>query len=118
VLAPSSKLRKHIIPAKPADDSSDEFSICKHSRKLSVSSTKSKVNNDLHERRYAWSELLKRVFFVDSLKCPRCGGRMRILCAINPPDAIRKILDYLGIPSRPPPISPAVLGSDSQEYIN
>jgi hypothetical protein len=72
----------------------------------------------LHERRYAWAELLKRVYSVDAFKCDRCGGKMRILCAIHPPDAIEKILDCLGIPSRPPPISPAELESDPQEYIN
>jgi len=59
-------------------------------------------------RRYARAELLKRVFAVDSLKCS-CGKKMRILCAVNPPDAIRKILDCLGLPSRPPPIAPAVI---------
>jgi hypothetical protein len=32
---------------------------------------------------------------------------MRILCAIHPPDAIQKILDCLGLPSRPPPIANA-----------
>ena len=37
-------------------------------------------------------------------------GRMRILCAIHPPDAIRKILDCLGLPSRPPPIAGAFRG--------
>ena len=42
-------------------------------------------------RRYAWAELLKRVFAVDVLKCDKCGGRMKILCAVNPPVAIRKI---------------------------
>jgi hypothetical protein len=41
-----------------------------------------------------------------------------ILCAIHPRDAIQKILDCLGIPSRPPPISPPVLGSETEEYIN
>jgi hypothetical protein len=30
---------------------------------------------------------------------------MRILAAINPPEAIRKILDCLGLPSRPAPIA-------------
>jgi hypothetical protein len=34
---------------------------------------------------------------------------MRILCAINPPEAIRKILHCLGLPSRPPPIASAIL---------
>ena len=34
-------------------------------------------------------------------------ARMRILCAIHPPEAIRRILDCLGLPSRPPPVAPA-----------
>ena len=66
-----------------------------------------KLNNS-HSRNYSWSELMLRVFELDVLKCPECGSRMRILCAVNPPDAIRKILDCLGLPSRPPPIFPAV----------
>ena len=42
---------------------------------------------------------------IDVLECPRCLGRMRILAAIHPPDAIRAILDCLGLPSRAPPIA-------------
>jgi len=117
VLASSSSLRRRIIPAKP-ENSVDEFPACKHSKKPSLSVDKSNTHSDLHERRYAWAELLKRVFSVDALKCDRCGGKMRILCAIHPPDAIEKILDCLGIPSKPPPISPPVLEMDPQEYIN
>jgi hypothetical protein len=45
---------------------------------------------------------------LDVLACPRCGGRMRILAAINPPDAIQKILTCLGLPTRAPPIAPAI----------
>ncbi len=60
-------------------------------------------------KRYAWAELLKRVFAVDALECDRCGGRMRILCAVNPPEAIRKILACLGMPIRAPPIAPALI---------
>ena len=59
-------------------------------------------------KRYAWAELLKRVFAVDALECDRCGGRMRILCAVNPPEAIRKILACLGMPIRAPPIAPSL----------
>jgi hypothetical protein len=29
---------------------------------------------------------------VDGLECPRCGGRMRILAAIEDPSVARKIL--------------------------
>jgi len=60
-------------------------------------------------KRYAWAELLKRVFAVDALECDRCGGRMRILCAVNPPEAIRKILACLGMPIRAPPTAPALI---------
>jgi hypothetical protein len=119
VLAPSSGLRRRIIPAKPAEDSADELHCihqCNHSKKHCEKTNKS--NPGMHERRYAWAELLKRVFSVDSLKCERCGAKMRIPCAIHPPEAIKKILDCLGIPSKPPPISTAVLDSDTEDYIN
>jgi len=50
---------------------------------------------------------MRRVFAVDVLKCPDCGGPMRILAAIHDPTAIRVILDSLGLPSRAPPNLPA-----------
>lgn len=56
-------------------------------------------------RNYSWAELMRRVFSVDVLRCERCGGRMRIIAAIHPPEAIRKILECLGLPSRPPPLA-------------
>jgi len=54
-------------------------------------------------RRLAWAELLRRVFAVDVLECPRCGGRMRLLAAIHPPDATQSILECLELPARAPP---------------
>ena len=51
---------------------------------------------------------MKRVFLVDVLQCERCGGRMKILAAIHPPDTTEKILECLGLPSRAPPLAPAV----------
>ena len=59
-------------------------------------------------RNYTWSELMKRVFAADVLACIHCGGRLRILTTIRAPEITRKILDHLGIPSRPPPIAPAI----------
>ena len=58
-------------------------------------------------RRLSWAELMRRVFAVDVLKCPDCGGRMRILAALHDPDAVRAILESLGLPSRAPPNLPA-----------
>ena len=54
-------------------------------------------------RRVEWAELLRRVFAVDVLACPRCGGRMRLLSVIHPPDATRAILECLDLPPRAPP---------------
>jgi hypothetical protein len=55
-------------------------------------------------RRTAWADLLQRVFEVDALRCPACGGRMRILSAITEPDVARRILEWLDMPSRAPPL--------------
>jgi hypothetical protein len=50
---------------------------------------------------------MRRVFALDVLECPACGGRLLVLAAIQDPDAIRAILDCLGLASRPPPITAA-----------
>ena len=63
-------------------------------------------------RNYTWAELMKRVFLLDVLQCERCGGRLKIIAAILPPDTTEKILRCLGLPSRAPPLAPAV--SDCQ----
>ena len=59
-------------------------------------------------RYYSWPELMRRVFQVDVLRCPRCNaGPMRILAAIHPPTNTRAILQSLGLPTRAPPLTPA-----------
>ncbi len=58
-------------------------------------------------RRLAWADLLRRVFAVDVLECPRCGARTRLLAAIHPPDATRAILECLDLPARAPPLEAA-----------
>ena len=62
-----------------------------------------------HGRNYAWAELMRRVFSFDVLACGHCGGKLRILAAIHPPETTRKILDWLKLPSKPPPVAPAAL---------
>jgi hypothetical protein len=58
-------------------------------------------------RRLAWAELMKRVFAIDVLECPRCRGTMRILATIHPPETKSAILACLGLPVRAPPLAPA-----------
>jgi hypothetical protein len=58
-------------------------------------------------RRLAWAELMKRVFAIDVLECPRCRGPMRILVAIHPPETTSAILACMGLPVRAPPLATA-----------
>jgi hypothetical protein len=61
--------------------------------------------------RLPWAQLLQRVFAAEALTCPRCGQPMRVLAAIQTPEAIRAILECLNLPARPPPIAPPAIGA-------
>ena len=54
-----------------------------------------------------WAMLIKRVYEVDPLACPKCGAGMKTIAFIEPPqgEVIEKILKHCGLwqPSRPPP---------------
>ena len=57
--------------------------------------------------RLQWAVLLKRVFLVDVLECPKCKGRMKILAAVTAPASVRRVLESLGLPSEAPRLRPA-----------
>ena len=73
--------------------------------------------------RSRWAALIKKVYEVDPLKCPRCGGRMRIVSFIenrDQADVIERILKHCGLWSetkgRAPPVF--TLEADGEvEYI-
>jgi hypothetical protein len=107
LLAPASSLRQYIVPQdksgiEPAHPGCLAKAETSTTEELGTKSKRSK-----RPKNYSWAQLLKRVFEVDVLICPRCGSKMKVLCAIHPPDAKQKILTCLGLPSRAPPIAPA-----------
>jgi hypothetical protein len=51
--------------------------------------------------------LLRRVFLLDVLTCPWCGGARRLLTAIFDVDSIHRILAHLGPTTKPPELAPA-----------
>ena len=55
--------------------------------------------------RRRWAALIKRIWQVDPLQCPRCGGAMKIVSVINPGqrDVIDRILTHCSLSSRAPP---------------
>ncbi len=66
-------------------------------------------------RRYSWAELMKRVFLVDVLTCPECGGSRRLLAFILKPSAIERILSHLGLATEPPKVHPARASPEQEE---
>ena len=74
----------------------------------------------------SWARLIKKIYEVGPLNCPKCGGDMRIIAFIEDYKVIKKILDWLGIDEfrrdRPPPKTLAVadLFNDyaQNDYIN
>lgn len=74
---------------------------------------------DTAERKAArkrWANLIRHIYEVDPLVCPRCGGVMKIISFITEPRVIRAILDSVrrsctpspaGSLHPPPPARPA-----------
>jgi hypothetical protein len=67
-------------------------------------------------RRYTWAELMKRVFLLEVLICPECGGSRRLLAFILRPSAIERILSHLGLPTEPPKVRPAPASPEQEEF--
>jgi hypothetical protein len=63
------------------------------------------------ERRRSWAEMIRRVYEVDPLVCPACGGEMRVVAFITDRAVIKRILDHLAHRARatraPPSPAPA-----------
>ena len=65
--------------------------------------------------RRGWAQLIRRVYEIDPLVCPRCRGVMRVVAFITESRVIRRILEHLGASARratqdraPPPAAAAV----------
>lgn len=95
VLAPHYKHRKQIIPKPPDLKMVQDLEIIE-SKQLEVK-----------KKNIPWARLLARVFNIDVETCSKCGGRMKVIAAIEDPKIIRKILDHMGLDTKPPPLKPA-----------
>jgi len=53
-----------------------------------------------------WAEMIRKVYEIDPLICPKCGEEMKVISFIEDNKVIDKIIDYLKLTSkaeRPPP---------------
>jgi hypothetical protein len=75
------------------------------------------TNRPSHHR-HRWAGLLKRVFEIDALRCPRCGSTLRLIAAIEDPVVARRILECMKLPARAPPLEPASRAAIPAESID
>jgi len=110
VFAPNSKARKRVVPAAPSV-SEPQKPPPPVQRASGGSSKKLRherpADEPLRTYRVPWAELLRKVFALDVLACPQCGGRMQIIAFIAQPKVARRILDHLGLDSTGPPLARA-----------
>ena len=97
-LAPHAKIRSLIVPQthKP------EVPVTLDAATMDTPKTRRK--------KLSWAQLLARVFSID-VSCPNCFTELKPIAAIIEVKAITKILDHLGLPSKPPDIHPARLSA-------
>ncbi len=102
VLAPASAWRDLVVPKRaPAPTSPSRGPLAPDSPTAHSSSARSRSS------RSTWAELLRRVFAVDVLTCPHCGGPRRLIAQLTDPLVARRILAHLGHPTEPPRPAPA-----------
>ncbi len=53
-----------------------------------------------------WAEMIRKVYEVDPMTCPRCGGTMKVIAFITDYAAVDRIIDRLKltfVAEKPPP---------------
>ena len=99
VLAPSSSWRDEVVIPRPSPP---------HPLRSSTGDSSGASKRPPH--RYLWSELMRRVFGIDVLRCTRCGSRRsrrRLVSLITERTVIVRILAHLALATDPPPVQPA-----------
>jgi hypothetical protein len=134
VFAPNSKWRSAIVPKPPSEAPSAAHTSCLHDPKSahsarsepaaratpSTSCSRHIVANAALKpatefaaltpqftARLDWATLLKRVYDIDALACPKCGGRLRFIEVIEDHGEARVALLTMGLAAAPPPLAKA-----------
>ena len=102
VLAPASAWRDLVVPRHTTAPAA-HF----HGTRAPNSPTAPSSCARSRSSRSSWAELLRRVFAVDVLTCPHCGGPRRLIAQLTDPIVVRRILGHLGLPTEPPRSAPA-----------
>lgn len=114
VFAPNSRLRKLVVPAAIDNPRSDQKrkshpsnARCTMPRRRSgvEPSIQGHLDDELRAP-LSWAQRLKRVFLIDVIQCPHCGGKLRHIADVTNPALIAKILAHRQVRAPPPPAGP------------
>ena len=97
VLAPRAAWRAEVVPRGIPAATADAH----------VEASASDMTPRPSARGALWADQMRRVFEVDVLACPRCGGRLRLIALIEASAVARRILTHLALPADVPRPSPA-----------
>ena len=53
-----------------------------------------------------WAEMIRKVYEVDPMTCPKCGGRMKVVAFLTEYAVVDRIIDHLKltfVAAKPPP---------------
>ena len=56
-----------------------------------------------------WAKFIKKIYEVDPLLCPECGGAMKIIAFLEDRAVIRRILTHLRLWDEPEPRPPPII---------
>jgi hypothetical protein len=119
LLGPAAAWRPLIIPTAHTNSAAAQGSPIGSPESVAAATAEcAEQKSGVLRHNYSSAQLMKLVFAIDVLQCDRCGGVMRIIAPIHPPDTTRKILDCLGLPSRAPPLAPAVRARPAKKRWN
>jgi hypothetical protein len=56
--------------------------------------------------RRGWAEMIRKVYEVDPLRCPQCGGTMKLIAFLTEFEVVDRIINHLKlvfVATKPPP---------------
>ena len=75
-------------------------------RLLSWRHTGFNVHSRVRAKTKGWAEMIRKVYEVDPLVCPQCGGRMKVIAFLTDYAVVDRIINHLKltfVAERPPP---------------
>jgi|688.fasta_scaffold22655_3 hypothetical protein len=104
VLAPASAWRDLVVPKRALESAAHPTTATPRATLGSGASPAPGAATRSDSSRSTWAELLRRVFALNVLTCPHCGGPRRLIAQLTDSVVVRKILGSPGPAHRAPTV--------------